>query len=185
MPPKIIRKRPKPQEELMSTNFTLKQYDIDANQHCAQRATAHSLPGSGENEAEAAIADSGALMVRSGAKTGRSPKDKRIVKHPASEGDIWWGSVNIAIEERTFAANRERAIDYLNTLDKLYVVDGFGGWDPNEQIKVRIICTRPITRCSCGICSFGRLMSNWHSSANRIMSCSMPANSRPIAIRPV
>ncbi|MCO5204321.1 MAG: phosphoenolpyruvate carboxykinase (ATP) [Anaerolineae bacterium] len=127
----------------MSTNFTLKQYDIDVTNIVRNARPPILYQEAIENEAEAAIADSGALMVRSGAKTGRSPKDKRIVKHPASEGDIWWGSVNIAIEERTFAANRERAIDYLNTLDKLYVVDGYGGWDPNEQIKVRIICTRP------------------------------------------
>ncbi|MEZ4594971.1 MAG: phosphoenolpyruvate carboxykinase (ATP), partial [Chloroflexota bacterium] len=36
-----------------------------------------------------------------------------------------------------------RAIDYLNTRKKLYVVDGFAGWDEKERIKVRIICTRP------------------------------------------
>jgi phosphoenolpyruvate carboxykinase (ATP) len=96
-----------------------------------------------EYEAEAAIADSGAIMVRSGEKTGRSPSDKRIVKHPDSEQDIWWGSVNVAVDEHTFEINRERAIDYLNTRPKLYVVDGFGGWDEKERIKVRIICTRP------------------------------------------
>ncbi len=94
-------------------------------------------------EPEAAIADSGALMVRSGEKTGRSPKDKRIVQHPDSENDIWWGDVNVAVDALTFEINRERAIDYLNTLERLYVVDGFAGWDEKEQIKVRIICTRP------------------------------------------
>ncbi|MFK7804019.1 MAG: phosphoenolpyruvate carboxykinase (ATP) [Anaerolineae bacterium] len=94
-------------------------------------------------ETEAAIADSGALMVRSGEKTGRSPKDKRVVEHSDSQSDVWWGDVNVAVDELTFSINRERAIDYLNTLDKLYVVDGYGGWDENEQIKVRIVCTRP------------------------------------------
>ena len=44
------------------------------------------------------IADSGALVAYSGAKTGRSPKDKRIVRDPASENNVWWGSVNIALE---------------------------------------------------------------------------------------
>ena len=38
------------------------------------------------------ISSAGALIAYSGAKTGRSPKDKRIVKHPTSEKDIWWGS---------------------------------------------------------------------------------------------
>ena len=38
--------------------------------------------------------------------------------------------------------NRERALDYLNTRDRVYVVDAFAGWDPEYRIKVRIICTR-------------------------------------------
>ncbi len=90
-----------------------------------------------------AIAGNGALVVDSGRKTGRSPKDKRIVDEPGSSDDIWWGDVNIKLDEDTFNINFERAVDYLNTRDCLYVVDGFGGWDPNHRIKVRIICTRP------------------------------------------
>ena len=34
------------------------------------------------------------------------------------------------MDEHTFLLNRERAIDYLNSLDRLYVFDGFAGWDP-------------------------------------------------------
>ena len=75
------------------------------------------------------ISDTGALIAYSGDKTGRSPKDKRIVEHPDSKNDIWWGSVNIPIDETTFLINLERAKDYLNTRKRLYVVDGFAGWD--------------------------------------------------------
>src|SRR3954469_7234894 len=71
------------------------------------------------------IADSGALVAYSGAKTGRSPKDKRIVRHPRSEQDIWWGAVNVPLDPTIFAINRERAIDYLNTRDQLYCFDGY------------------------------------------------------------
>jgi phosphoenolpyruvate carboxykinase (ATP) len=42
-------------------------------------------------ETGSAITSTGALTAYSGAKTGRSPLDKRIVKEPASENDIWWG----------------------------------------------------------------------------------------------
>ncbi|KAJ8125289.1 hypothetical protein O1611_g8351 [Lasiodiplodia mahajangana] len=45
-------------------------------------------------EMGSAIASSGALTAYSGAKTGRSPSDKRIVKESSSENDIWWGPVN-------------------------------------------------------------------------------------------
>lgn len=127
----------------MTTKFNLKQYHIEVT-NIVRNATPPVLYQEAlTHEKEAAIADSGALMVRSGAKTGRSPKDKRIVEHPNSKKDIWWGSVNVAVDEHTFEINRERAIDYLNTLERLYVVDGFAGWDPKEQIKVRIICSRP------------------------------------------
>lgn len=127
----------------MSTEFSLKQYGIDVTTIVRNATPPVLYEEALEYEEEAAIADSGALMVRSGAKTGRSPKDKRIVEHYNSKDDIWWGDINVAVNEMTFQINRERAIDYLNTLNRLYVMDGFAGWDPNEQIKVRIVCTRP------------------------------------------
>lgn len=34
------------------------------------------------------------------------------------------------------------AIDYLNTVPRLYVVDGYAGWDPKYRQKIRIVCTR-------------------------------------------
>jgi phosphoenolpyruvate carboxykinase (ATP) len=89
------------------------------------------------------ITASGALATNSGAKTGRSPKDKRIVDHPDSSGNIWWGPVNIRQSEASFTANRQRAVDYLNTRDRLYVVDGYVGWDVDYRLKTRVICERP------------------------------------------
>ncbi len=90
----------------------------------------------------AAITSTGALINSSGAKTGRSPKDKRIVDHPASSGDIWWGPVNMKLPEELFDQNRRRALDYLNTREQLYVIDGFAGWDEKHRLKIRIICCR-------------------------------------------
>jgi len=93
--------------------------------------------------ADASIVDSGGLAVRSGAKTGRSPLDKRVVQHADSEGNIWWGSVNRPLTSEGFKINRQRAIDYLNTRPRLYIVDAFAGADPAYQIKVRVICESP------------------------------------------
>jgi phosphoenolpyruvate carboxykinase (ATP) len=94
-------------------------------------------------EQDASIAENGALVAYSGVKTGRSPKDKRVVKHSDSEADVWWGGVNIPLDANSYAINRERARDYLNTRDRLYCFDGFAGWDPKYRIKVRVICSRP------------------------------------------
>jgi len=92
---------------------------------------------------DAAIMSTGALLTTSGDKTGRSPKDKRIVAHPDSENDIWWGKINMKIEEDDFMVNRRRAIDYLNTRSMIYIIDAFGGWDGKYRKKFRIICCRP------------------------------------------
>ncbi|MBV9998530.1 MAG: phosphoenolpyruvate carboxykinase (ATP) [Verrucomicrobia bacterium] len=94
-------------------------------------------------EKDAHIAQNGALVAYSGTKTGRSPKDKRVVKQNPSENEVWWGPVNIPLDPHAFAINRERARDYLNTRERLYCFDGFAGWDPNYRIKVRVICSRP------------------------------------------
>ncbi|GAB4535221.1 MAG: phosphoenolpyruvate carboxykinase (ATP) [Haliangiales bacterium] len=93
-------------------------------------------------EKGSAITATGALVAMSGEKTGRSPQDKRIVDEDTTREDIWWGPVNIKLDEHTFEINRERAIDYLNTCERLYCVDAFAGWDPEHRIKVRVICAR-------------------------------------------
>lgn len=94
------------------------------------------------NEHNAAITTTGALAITSGAKTGRSPRDKRITDNLESRDDIWWGPINLPIDAHTFEINRERARDYLNTRSRLYVVDGYAGWDAEYRIKVRVICER-------------------------------------------
>lgn len=127
----------------MANDFSLEQYGIKVDNIIRNAKPPVLYQEALAYEAEAAISDVGALMVRSGEKTGRSPTDKRIVEHPDTKDDIWWGKINMPIDERTFEINRERAIDYMNTLNRIYVIDGFAGWDPKTQVKVRIVCTRP------------------------------------------
>jgi len=89
-----------------------------------------------------ALASTGALIAISSPKTGRSPKDKRLVDHPDSHGNIWWGDINIPITEKAFQMNKEVALNYLSSRDEIYVIDGYAGWDSTYRQKVRIICTR-------------------------------------------
>ncbi|RDX63116.1 Phosphoenolpyruvate carboxykinase (ATP), partial [Mucuna pruriens] len=90
------------------------------------------------------ITSTGALATLSGAKTGRCPRDKRVVKDELTENELWWGkgSPNIEMDEHSFMVNRERAVDYLNSLDKVFVNDQFLNWDPENRIKVRIVSAR-------------------------------------------
>ena len=121
-------------------------FDLSAQQIHVPRVFRNLSPARLYEEAvrheEDAILASGALAASSGHKTGRSPKDKRIVRHPDSAADVWWGDINIPLDERTFCLNRQRAVDYLNTRKRLYVVDSFAGWDPAHRVKVRVICSR-------------------------------------------
>ncbi|MFO0808481.1 MAG: phosphoenolpyruvate carboxykinase (ATP) [Gemmataceae bacterium] len=94
-------------------------------------------------EPDSRVAESGALVAYSGSKTGRSPKDKRIVKRSPSEADVWWGNVNVPLAPESFTINRERAVDYLNTRAHVYCFDGYAGWDERYRLKVRVVCSRP------------------------------------------
>ena len=116
-------------------------FDMDKI-HLKRNASVAQLYEDAIKKEGAVISSAGALINYSGKKTGRSPKDKRIVYEETSKDHVWWGPVNIKMDEHTFEINRERAIDYLNTRDDIYVFDGFAGWDPKYRIKVRIICSR-------------------------------------------
>ena len=126
----------------MNAHFSLEQYDITVERVLRNASPAVLYEQALRFEQGSAISDEGALICSSGQKTGRSPNDKRIVKSESTEGDIWWGNVNIPISNQTFLTNRERAIDFLNTRERLYVFDGFAGADPNYRLKVRVITTR-------------------------------------------
>lgn len=88
------------------------------------------------------ISSSGAIVAYSGTKTGRSPKDKRVVLDDFTDKEIWWGDINVPIKKSSFKMLESRALDYLSSRPRLYVVDGYAGWDPKFRIKVRIIASR-------------------------------------------
>ncbi len=89
------------------------------------------------------ITSSGALATLSGAKTGRCPNDKRLVDLPSTRSDVWWGSVNIPLSLTSFGRVKRDAITNLNRCERIFVCDGYAGWDPRYRLKVRVICSRP------------------------------------------
>jgi phosphoenolpyruvate carboxykinase (ATP) len=89
------------------------------------------------------IAQSGALVAFSGAKTGRSPGDKRVVEQASNTADIWWGNINKPIGQAGFDTNKAAAVAHISSCENIFIIDGFIGWDADNRIKVRVICTRP------------------------------------------
>jgi phosphoenolpyruvate carboxykinase (ATP) len=91
---------------------------------------------------EAQIAEGGPLVVDTGVHTGRSPRDKFIVREHASEQRIDWGDVNAPISEEHFERLREKVTSGLGEGD-VYVVDAFAGADPAHRIAVRVVTESP------------------------------------------
>jgi phosphoenolpyruvate carboxykinase (ATP) len=120
--------------------FSLKNHGIHVAKIYRNASPAKLYEQAIKKEKGVAISSKGALIAFSGEKTGRSPKDKRVVDEETTKKDIWWGEVNIPLTEDLYYIQKTRAIDYLNTLEQLYVFDGFAGADKNYRIKVRVIC---------------------------------------------
>lgn len=127
----------------MMNSFNLKEYELTVGEVHRNLPLSVLYEHAILYEKDAHIVENGALAAYSGSKTGRSPKDKCIVKDTSPEKEVWRGPVNIPLEPRAFAINRERARDYLNSRERLYCFDGFAGWDPQYRMKVRVICSRP------------------------------------------
>ncbi|HEX4423226.1 MAG TPA: phosphoenolpyruvate carboxykinase (ATP) [Kofleriaceae bacterium] len=122
--------------------FSLEKQGISINEIHRNASPAFLYEAALRFEKGSTISSTGALIAYSGKKTGRSPTDKRVVDEPEVRDDVWWGNVNIKLDPHSFLVNRERAVDYLNTRERLYVVDGYAGWDPKHQLKIRIVCAR-------------------------------------------
>jgi phosphoenolpyruvate carboxykinase (ATP) len=87
---------------------------------------------------EGAVADGGALVVRTGVHTGRSPNDKFFVEDAGSKGRIDWGKTNKPISQERYRALYNRLIGYAQRRE-LFARDCWAGADPSHRIGVRVI----------------------------------------------
>ncbi len=87
---------------------------------------------------EGMIAHLGPVVVRTGHYTGRSPKDKFIVREPSSESKIWWSSENQPLDEDRFNTLFYRLQAYLQGKD-LFIQDCYAGAHTRYRIPIRVI----------------------------------------------
>ncbi len=106
---------------------------IHANLGTAQLVEAALANGEGQ------LARHGPLVVETGQHTGRSAKDKFIVRDAETEDSVWWGKVNVPMTPEHFANLKADFLAALKDRQTLYVADLFGGSQAEHRVQVRVI----------------------------------------------
>ncbi|MDQ1098556.1 MULTISPECIES: phosphoenolpyruvate carboxykinase (ATP) [Chryseobacterium] len=89
---------------------------------------------------KAELTESGAVSVKTGIFTGRSPKDRYIVQDDVTRDTIFWdGKVNLPTTPEVFRSCKELVLNQLSDAKKIYVVDAFCGTNADTRLKVRFI----------------------------------------------
>ncbi|MBB6371690.1 phosphoenolpyruvate carboxykinase (ATP) [Chryseobacterium shigense] len=89
---------------------------------------------------QAELTESGAVSVKTGIFTGRSPKDRYIVQDDVTRDTIFWdGKVNLPTTAENFDSCKTLVLNQLSEAKKIYVVDAFCGTNTDTRLKVRFI----------------------------------------------
>jgi phosphoenolpyruvate carboxykinase (ATP) len=87
--------------------------------------------------------DTGALVIKTGEFTGRSPQDKFIVKDAITENSVHWNNFNLPIDEKYFHQLKKKLLNYLATKDSVWVRDAYACADPAYRLNIRVINENP------------------------------------------
>jgi len=89
------------------------------------------------------LTNTGALAVNTGEFTGRSPKDRFIVKDDVTENTVWWdGKINLPFDKTKFEILHDEVVDYMSDKE-LFARDVFACADTQYRLKIRIITELP------------------------------------------
>ena len=87
---------------------------------------------------EGILAANGALVVKTGEPSGRSPMDRFVVRESPIAEQIFWGGVNKPCQPALFDRLLNKARGYLHDRD-LYVFDGFAGAERAYRLPIRVV----------------------------------------------
>ena len=88
------------------------------------------------------LTDNGTLAINTGEFTGRSPKDRFIVKDSITSEHVWWGDVNIPFDSAKFQALKKKLVTYLGDKE-VYVRDAYACAHPDFELNVRVVAELP------------------------------------------
>ena len=92
---------------------------------------------------EGVLSDTGALVIQTGEFTGRSPKDKFIVKDEITENTVYWNEFNTPLDKKNYQVIYQKMIDYLEKLPELWVRDCYACADPRYRLTIRVVNEKP------------------------------------------
>jgi phosphoenolpyruvate carboxykinase (ATP) len=87
---------------------------------------------------EGELAHGGSFTARTGAYTGRTPRDKYIVEEPGTKDAVFWGKINQPVAPERFASLHQRMLAYFQRRE-LFVQDLYAGADPTYRLPVRVV----------------------------------------------
>ncbi len=91
---------------------------------------------------QAILTSNGAINVSTGEFTGRSPKDRFIVKDSITNDSVWWGDINIPFNEDKFEIIHKKIIKYLNNKE-LFVRDSYACAEKKYRMNIRVVNEYP------------------------------------------
>ncbi|HVG12572.1 MAG TPA: phosphoenolpyruvate carboxykinase (ATP) [Flavisolibacter sp.] len=94
---------------------------------------------------EGTLTDTGALSIRTGEFTGRSPKDKFTVRDETTEQSVHWNEFNIPIDEKYFHLVHKKMMAYLDAQPEIWVRDCYACADPRYRMNIRVVTEKPWT----------------------------------------
>ena len=89
------------------------------------------------------LASSGALKIETGKFTGRSPKDRYIVKDEITSSTIDWGDINQPFSQDSFSELKQGIVDYFNSKDHIYVRDVYACANLDYRLNIRVVTEFP------------------------------------------
>ncbi len=126
-------------ETMMIPETRLHRFTLSSNTNLHYQLPSSELVEQAILRGQGILNDTGALCIQTGEFTGRSPKDKFIVKDAITANTIDWNNFNIPIDEKYFLQLRKKILEYLGSKEEIWVRDAYACADPTYRLTIRVI----------------------------------------------
>lgn len=125
----------------VTKSIELKKYGIHSK-HIHYQLSSEELHQITIEKGQGVEVNSGALAINTGEFTGRSPKDRFIVKDDITKDEVWWGEINLPFATDQFDKLYDKVVDYLSGKE-IFVRDVYACADDNYRLNIRHINELP------------------------------------------